>query len=172
MLRSRSIEAGRADGSGTGGGPTGRISPGGDEAAKEVGSSGCVGNSCKAPSPSDDDESYKEACTCGAVCYSCKDPSLSDGDEAYKSGGNSGEECEVVDPSASGGEEGEVVDPSAGGEEGEAVAPSDLDWCRSSDMTATFPTAVGTATSSRASYISRTTGAASTRLEMERMRRF
>jgi hypothetical protein len=140
----------------------------GDEVCKEAGPLGGVGGLCKSSSPSDGDE----AGPLGGVCDSCK-YSSPDGDEAYKGcdpSCGSGKECTVAGPSSGGGEC-EVVDSSGAGEDGEAVASSDLDWCCSFDMTAAFPTAVGTARPSRASYISRTTGAPSTRLKMERMRR-
>jgi hypothetical protein len=114
------------------------VSPGGDETAKEVGSPGCVSNSCKDPSLSDDDDADKEDGPLGGVGDSCKSASPSDGDEEYKGGGLLGKS----------GKESELVDPSGGGEEGEAVAPFDLDWCRSFDMTATLLTDVGTTRSS------------------------
>jgi hypothetical protein len=72
---------------------------------------------------------------------------------------DSDEPCKGVDPSG------------GGGEECEGVGPSDPDWRRSFDMAATFLTTTGTTPSSCASYISRTTGVANTRLKMESIRR-
>jgi hypothetical protein len=127
----------------------GTISSGGDETVKTAGPPGGVGLPCKDASPSDGDEAYK-----------CFDPS-----------GNGSGGCEGVDSSDTGGGKFEVVDPSCGGgEECEGVGMSESTWLRSFDMTATFRATTGTALSSRASYISRTTGAPSTRLKMDRRR--
>jgi hypothetical protein len=153
----------------------GTISSGGDETVKTAGPPGGVGLPCKDASPSDGDEAYKGVDPSGNGRGECEgfDPSDIGGGkfEVVDPSGNVSGGCKGVDPSDIGGGKFEVVDPSCGGgEECEGVGMSESTWPRPFDMTATFRATTGTALSSRASYISRTTGAPSTRLKMDRRR--
>ena len=121
-----------------------------------------AGTTGKAAVPPGRDEMAKEPGPPGGVGRPCKGASSSDGVEASGAvdpPGNGGEECKGVDPS------------SCGGDESEDVGPSDVDWRRSFNRSAIFLPTTGTATSPCALRISRTTGAASTILKMERIRR-
>jgi hypothetical protein len=98
-----------------------------------------------------------------------------DGEEEVKgvgSPGNRGGDCEGVNHSGDDEEEvGGMGPPGGGWEEPEGVSSSNVGWRRSFDMMTSFLTTTGTTTSLCVSYISRTTGAASTRLKMKRIRR-